>query len=202
MKQFFIDLYTVVTTKRKHEDCPPPLPYLPLGKELLEVDCHYKFMSEARKFSLKNNKDEGHPTGAIIVKNGEIIGSGANGSSFHEYLFCVRKFFKAETGKYYSLCRGCSPKNHAEQKAIKNAKGNTNNADLYLWGHWWCCESCWDAMIEAGIKNVFLANNAFKLFETRIPKEKMNNFKIESKKIDDIDFRVITRIANKELWDR
>jgi hypothetical protein len=30
------------------------------------------------------------------------------------------------------------------------------DADLYLWGHWWCCESCWTAILGAGINKVYL----------------------------------------------
>ena len=41
---------------------------------------------------------------------------------------------------------------------------NTKGADLYLWGHWWCCESCWNVMISAGIRNVYLLENSEILF--------------------------------------
>jgi deoxycytidylate deaminase len=63
----------------------------------------------------------------------------------------------------YWTCYGCSPKFHAEQSALHDAKKNghdTVGAELYLWGHWWCCESCWEKMIDAGIGKVFLLEGA------------------------------------------
>jgi deoxycytidylate deaminase len=135
------------------------LPYLPKSREILYVPSDNKFMLAAKKFAEENSQDSQFKTGAVIVQNSKIIGRGANGSDFHKKLGCVRKFFRVKTGKKYWLCPGCSPKNHAEQSAIKDAKFrgiSTKGADLYLWGHWWCCQSCWEKMIEAEIKNVYL----------------------------------------------
>ena len=58
--------------------------------------------------------------------------------------------------------------------AIKDAitKGNQDKlpgADLYLYGHWWCCEPCWNAMINAGIKNVYLLKKSEVLFNLENP---------------------------------
>ncbi len=135
------------------------LPYLPKSREILYVPSDNKFMLAAKKFAEENSQDSQFKTGAVIVQNGKIIGFGANGSDFHEKIGCVRKFFRVKTGKKYWMCPGCSPQNHAEQSAIADAKfrGNsTKGADLYLWGHWWCCQSCWEKMIEAEIRNVYL----------------------------------------------
>ncbi len=136
------------------------LPYLPKSREILYVSSENKFMKAAQKFAERNSQDKKFKTGAVIVKDGKIIGQGANGSSFHEKFGCLRKFFHVKTGQKYWLCPGCSPQNHAEQKAIKDAKFrgiSTKEADLYLWGHWWCCQSCWEKMIKAGIKNIYLS---------------------------------------------
>jgi deoxycytidylate deaminase len=57
---------------------------------------------------------------------------------------------------------------HAEPRAVRDARKNCsdiNDADLYLWGHWWCCKPCWDAMIGAGIKNVYLLDESIALFK-------------------------------------
>jgi len=135
------------------------LPYLPKSREILYVSSDNKFMEMAREFAEENSQDSGFKTGAVIVQDGKIIGSGANGSDFHEKVGCVRKFFHIKTGEKYWMCSGCSPKNHAEQSAIRDAKIrgiSTKGADLYLWGHWWCCRSCWEKMIEEGIGNVYL----------------------------------------------
>lgn len=144
------------------------LPYLPKNKEILYVPVNNKFMQKAKLAAKTLSLDPAHATGAVIVKNEKIIGTGANGSSFHKFPGCIRKLLKAKTGTLYWTCPGCSPKNHAEASAIDNAlKKNkkTDNTDLYLWGHWWCCEPCWNRMIKAGIKNVYLPDSAVKLFK-------------------------------------
>jgi deoxycytidylate deaminase len=55
--------------------------------------------------------------------------------------------------------------------AIKDVATNgldCQGADLYLYGHWWCCESCWKAMIAAKIRNVYLLENSENLFNPEI----------------------------------
>jgi deoxycytidylate deaminase len=148
------------------------VPYLPLGWELLYVPEDDEFMMEAQQAAMVLSTDAGHPTGAIVVKDGAILGRGANRSLFHQYVGCVRKglrnFFTIPSGKMYWTCYGCSPKFHAEQSAILDAKRNGHDlkgADLYLWGHWWCCESCWEKMIDAEIGRVFLVEGAGKKFK-------------------------------------
>ncbi len=139
------------------------LPYLPLGWEVLYVPVENEFMMEARKSADILSTDVSHPTGAVVVKDGIIIGRGANSALFHKWVGCVRKglrkFFPVPSGKMYWTCFGCSPKFHAEQQALRDAKKkghSSKGADLYLWGHWWCCESCWGKMIDSGITRVFL----------------------------------------------
>jgi deoxycytidylate deaminase len=108
------------------------------------------------------------PNSSILVKNGEIIGKGVNGSDYHEKHGCYRKEHNLPTGQGYELCEGCNSKNHGEAKAIQDAIDNDNStdgSDIYLWGHWWCCESCWKAMIKAGIKNVYLLEGSDILFD-------------------------------------
>jgi deoxycytidylate deaminase len=146
-------------------------PYIPKNREILYVSANNKFMIEAQRIAEQNSLDLKFKTGAIIVKNNKIIGRGVNGSTFHKKFGCVRKFFGVTTGKHYWICPGCSPKNHAEQSAIKNALSrriSLEGADLYLWGHWWCCQSCWRKMIEVKIKNVYLVENAKDLFAKKI----------------------------------
>ncbi len=135
------------------------LPYLPEGREILYVSADNKFIKAAEQYAFKHSLDPAHRTGAVIVDGDEIIGYGANGSDFHNIHGCERKRQNIPTGKGYNLCEGCSPVNHAEQKAIADVvlKGlSCEGKGLYLYGHWWCCESCWDAMIKAGIQNIYL----------------------------------------------
>ena len=143
------------------------LPYLPEGREILYVSEENEFMQAAKQAAEELSTDGKHRTGVVIVRDGEVLGRGANASGFHKHFGCVRKKLKAPTGKWYFFCPGCSTRNHAEQTAIRAAGVRTlqsSDSDLYLWGHWWCCESCWEKMIQVGIRHVFLAQGAERLF--------------------------------------
>jgi len=142
-------------------------PYLPEGRRIKYVSQDNQFILMARKFAQENSLDKTMPGSAIIVKDGEVIGIGANGSEYHKSNECERVKLGCKSGTGYELCEGCHPKNHSEPSAIRDAisKGNdTKDADLYLWGHWWFCVDCWNTMIEARIKNVYLLEGSEKLF--------------------------------------
>lgn len=144
------------------------LPYLPEGREILSVPLENEWMQQAKYVAQTQSLDPQHPTGAVVVKEGLLLGKGANGSAYHEQFGCKRKELGIPTGEGYELCEGCHPKNHAEQKAIQNVKKNGHTpegADLYLWGHWWCCHSCWAEMIRSKIYRVFLMEGAENFFK-------------------------------------
>lgn len=141
------------------------LPYLPNGREIKYVPVDHPHLQAAKLVAETESLDTAHQTGAIIVKDDKIIGAGANGSKLHINLGCIRKKLHIKTGTKYFLCPGCAPKNHAEQTALKSCKLDPKDADLYLWGHWWCCQSCWQSMIKSGIKNVYLPVEADKKFK-------------------------------------
>ena len=107
------------------------------------------------------------PTGAVVVVNGQIVASGSNAGL--KVAVCPRVVEKCPTGTGYHHCKiTCQQQGHAELMAAKNfqTKGlQRQSGELYLWGHWWCCEPCWNAMIEAGIKTVYLQENATEDFD-------------------------------------
>ena len=152
-------------------------PYLPEGRTISYVPAGDPFMKEATRVRNECSTDANHSTGAVIVEKGMVIGRGANQSAIknkkllerHKNGLCVRKFFHIPSGKKYWLCPGCaSPRHHAESRAVQDAlsrRASIAGADLYLYGHWWCCKPCWDAMIGAGIRNVYLADGADALFK-------------------------------------
>ena len=147
-------------------------PYIPVGRAFKYVNPDDPFMKTAREYAQKYSLDESVKTGSVVVKNGEIIGHGANGSDYHAEHGCERVKRGIPTGHGYELCEGCHPKNHSEPHAIADAVKNGRNtigADLYLWGHWWACEPCWNAIIEAGIEHVYLLENSDKLFNKAHP---------------------------------
>lgn len=151
-------------------------PYLPEGRTIKYVPISDIFMAKAMNIRNAESTDFHHPTGAVTVLNGKIIGQGANQSALknkklieiHKNGFCIRRFLKIPSGQKYWLCPGCSScRHHAETRAAKDAvkNGNAQGADLYLYGHWWCCQPCWDEMIKAGIRDVYLVDNAEELFK-------------------------------------
>jgi deoxycytidylate deaminase len=148
-------------------------PYLPEGRTILYVPENNKYMTMAKEYAKKYRSNLAQPGGAVVVKDGEVIGIGSIGNNKAHTEGCVRVKLNMPTGQGYGLCEGCTPKFHSEPSAIRDAKekGNdTTDADLYLWGHWWCCEPCWDAMISAGIKNVYLMEDSEIYFNKADPK--------------------------------
>lgn len=151
-------------------------PYLPEGREIKYAFPGNIYMILARWFAQKYSLDKTMPGAVVIVKNNRIIGIGTNGSNYHKEHECQKVLLKCKTGEGYELCEGCHPKNHSETQAIAFAEVyaryygfKIKDADLYLWGHWWCCKSCWDKMIEAGIRIVYLLLDSEKLFNKEHP---------------------------------
>lgn len=135
-------------------------------------------MAETKAYTLEHSTDQKHPTGALIVKDGKVLGRGANKSALTNKTlvaihskYCIRRILKIKTGTKYWMCPGCaSSALHSEPHAIKDAQkkfGDITGADLYHWGHWWCCQPCWDAMIKAGIKDVYLMEGAYEAFQRK-----------------------------------
>ncbi len=149
-------------------------PYMPEGRNILYVPESNLYIQAAKKYAKENSLDSNIPTGSVVVMDDAVIGVAANGSEYHRTHECERVKQKIPTGQGYELCEGCHPKNHSESRAVENAKQTgheTRGANLYLWGHYWCCEPCWNAMISAGIKNVYLMEGSEVLFN----KANLNN---------------------------
>ena len=152
-------------------------PYLPEGRTIKYVPVHHEFMAHAKVVRDTKSTELNHSTGAVVVLGGAIIGHGANRSllkygflqNVHKDYVCIRRILKIPSGQKYWLCPGCaSSKRHAETLAVKHAlknKKSIKGAVLYLYGHWWCCKPCWDSMIAAGIKDVYLVEGADELFK-------------------------------------
>lgn len=149
-------------------------PYAPDNGEFGYVPADDRFMRAAKEVAREQSLDNAMSTGTVIVKGGEIIGRGANGSDYHQTHECERVKQGIPTGQGYELCEGCHPKNHSEPKAVADAQrhiGDKNlaGAEAYLWGHWWCCEPCWQAMLAAGIRKVYLLEASEILFNKQAP---------------------------------
>lgn len=143
-------------------------PYLPEGRVILYVAADHPFMLAAREEARLHSLDATMPTGAVLVKDGVAIARAANGSTYHETHLCERVLQNIPTGQRYELCEGCHPKNHAERRVVELVN-NVQGADVYLWGHWWACESCWQAMIAAGVQHVYMLEGSERLFNKNHP---------------------------------
>lgn len=159
-------------------NCSWEIPYLPEGRQIFVVPVSDSFMQLAMQIRNTESTDLSHSTGAVVVKDGVVIGKAANQAGFkHPFLvekhrkgWCVRKVLKVKSGTKYWLCPGCAThQDHAESGAVRNAIAvsgaeKTRGADLYLYGHYWCCKPCWDNMIRGGIRDVYVVDNAYDLF--------------------------------------
>ena len=147
-------------------------PYVPENRKYLYVPFSNEYMKLAYEFAKTNSLDKAMPNSSVLVKDGVVLGRGANGSKYHETHECERVKLNLPSGVGYELCEGCHPKNHSERSAIADAREHgfdPSGADIYLWGHWWCCEPCWEVMIESGIQNVYLLEGSEILFNKNEP---------------------------------
>ncbi len=129
-------------------------------------------MRAAKRYAERYSLDKRMPCASLVAKRLIVFGLGANGSPHHKEHGCERVRLNCKTGEGYELCEGCHPKNHSEVRALQATRINgnkTEGADLYLWGHWWLCKSCWDAIEQAGIVNVYLIEGSEILFNKEHP---------------------------------
>ncbi len=135
-------------------------PYLPKNRKILYVRPDNRFMRRATKLLAISSCIQ--PTAAVVVKNGKIVGRGANATKKIQKKIdiCPKRAAGYPSGSGYQLCKEiCGLEGHAEVMAIRNALQKTKNlkgASMYLAGHWWICKSCWDEIIKVGINRVYL----------------------------------------------
>lgn len=145
-----------------------PYPYLPVGRTLLYVLAENPFIARGQQISqpIRDRYPEAIITASVIVRGGQVIGEGVN-NPVHTS-FCPRTVFQCPSGEGYELCpRHCHSDSHSEASAIRAARERgelTEGADLYLYGHWWSCRPCWEKMIAAGIRDVYLVEGATEAF--------------------------------------
>jgi deoxycytidylate deaminase len=147
------------------------------------IEDNNEYIEAARKAAIDLSLTSVFPIGMVAEKNGQIIARSGNGNGYHENNLnapghkkgCIRRYLndereakgleKFKSGEGFELCPGCHTDNHAEANLIRESKKNNtydslNGANVYMYGHFWCCKDCWQKMIGAGIKNVFLPKMA------------------------------------------
>jgi len=149
---------------------------MPHGRTFVYVSIDNPFMQAAQGVANELSTDLNQPTGAVVVLDGKIVGKFANQSALknkrllelHKNGWCVRRLLKVPTGQKYWLCLGCASfKHHGETGATRDAllrNPEIDGAELYLYGHWWCCKPCWNEMEKAKIGKVYLLENSHILF--------------------------------------
>ncbi len=144
-------------------------PYLPEGKTLKYAPADDQFMVEASKVRDTQAGDSLYPVGAVLVKEGRIIGRGGNGYNRGpgEAHICPRIVLDCKSGERYDLCTLHDSPGHSEVMAVQNALENgedPSGADLYMHGHWWACEPCWTQFLEVGGRDIYVLDDAHEKF--------------------------------------
>ncbi|MBT3230614.1 hypothetical protein HN358_02425 [Candidatus Uhrbacteria bacterium] len=139
-------------------------PYLPEGRVLKYVAHDHPMMIEARKAQEEFSGDPSYPVGSVLVKDGKIIASAGNGfNRGRQVHICPRLVLDVPTGTQYELCSLHLNQGHSEQMCVDQAceaGADTEGADLYMYGHWWACEPCWKKLLDAGIRDVYVTDDA------------------------------------------
>jgi deoxycytidylate deaminase len=136
-----------------------------------------EFIQKAKQAAIKYSLTSVFPIGIVAEKNGKILAEAGNGNGYHEANLetpghrkgCIRRFLNDEReregkakfkgGEGFELCPGCHTDSHAEANLIKITRNQNNynelkDANIYMYGHFWCCKPCFEKMLSAGIKNV------------------------------------------------
>lgn len=144
-------------------------PFIPPGKTFKFAAPDDPFMQAAKEAQETKSGDQFFPVGVAIVKDGRILVTAGNGfNKGSEFVhICPRVVLECKSGEGYDLCHHHDAPGHAEQQAVKAAKEqgiDLAGADCYMYGHWWACEPCWNVLLEAGIRDVYLLKNAAEEF--------------------------------------
>lgn len=143
-------------------------PYLPPDRHFKYVPADHPFMREAARAREECAGDPSYPVGIVMVKEDRVVARAGNGfSRGRQVHVCPRIVLECPTGVGYELCNLHDPPGHAEPQVLKAAHEqgiDPQGSDLYMYGHWWCCEPCWAAMIQAGVRDVYVTDDAHERF--------------------------------------
>jgi len=163
----------------KFKDLDDEILYFQNPAHYLFAENDNEFIELAKQSAIDYSLTSIFPIGIVAEKNGNVIARAGNGNGYHESNLntpkhrkgCIRRFLnderekegleKFKSGEGFELCPGCHTDSHAEANLVKEAKkinryDDLNGANVYMYGHFWCCRDCWQKMLDAGIKNVYL----------------------------------------------
>lgn len=144
-------------------------PYLPPNRGFTFVPLNDPFMQAAEVARRECAGDSLWPIGIVLVRDGEVLaraGNGFNRGSSAKHI-CPRVVLDCPSGTGYDLCSLHDSPGHAEPMLMQVAREqgiDPAGCDVYMYGHWWCCEPCWKVMIDAGVKEVYVLDDAHERF--------------------------------------
>ena len=182
-------------------------PFLPENRQFKFVTHDHPFMLIAELARHECSGDSLYPVGAVLVKDENVVarsGNGFNRGRGKRHV-CPRVVQECSSGTGYELCSLHDSAGHAEAMLIKVAreKGiDPSGGDVYLFGHWWCCESCWKTMINAGIRDVYLVDDADERFSRdRVYNETLSGHRTDVKVEQDGNmYRVYVPESNEPVY--
>lgn len=143
-------------------------PYMPADRHLKYVPADHEYMLAAKKAREEQAGDPTYPVGIVLVKDGQIVVSAGNGyNKGPQQHICRRIVMDPPSGTGYDLCDLHDAPGHSEQMAVKVAEEqgiDLEGADAYMYGHWWACEPCWNALIDAGVQDLYVTDDAHERF--------------------------------------
>ncbi|MBI4257047.1 hypothetical protein HY626_03265 [Candidatus Uhrbacteria bacterium] len=144
-------------------------PYMPEGHQLKYASVDDPFMIEAAKAREECAGDQLYPVGIVLVKDGVVVvraGNGFNRGPGQVHV-CPRIVLECPSGTGYDLCTLHDAPGHSEPMLIEEARAlgiDPTGADAYMYGHWWTCEPCWKSLIDAGVRDLYVTDDAHERF--------------------------------------
>lgn len=140
-------------------------PYVPAGRAYKYVPHDHPHMQAAACARQECAGDPLFPVGIVLVHNGEVVARAGNGFNRGpgEPHVCPRLLAFSKTGEGYDLCSLHDASGHSEpmlMAAAKKAGIPTDGADAYMYGHWWACEPCWKVLIDGGVRDLYVTDDA------------------------------------------
>lgn len=144
-------------------------PYMPEGHQLKYAPVDDPFMIEAAKAREECAGDPFYPVGIVLVKDRVVVARAGNGFNRGpgQVHVCPRVVRECPSGTGYDLCTLHDAPGHSEPMLIEEARRlgvDTVGADAYMYGHWWVCEPCWTTLLEAGVRDLYVTDDAHERF--------------------------------------
>lgn len=163
---------------------------VPDGLEIRFTDMENPFMQKAFLHMVKHaelQKALGiRPVTSVIrTKDGALIYGvvgeleDENDVTWHEKEGrCARyQAGSATANSDYDSCPGCRHDRHSERAAVRKALRDgvdLTDSELYMYGQWWACEPCMNAVRDAGIPVLYVLKDSRPLFDRAVEGQKEN----------------------------